>query len=204
MSTLTDRPVSARHSAGKIQVEMESGLEIAFPVKGNPRLEGKSPEQLGRIEISPFGLHWPDLDEDLPVDSWHPRRRLRPGSVLTPCWSGQPAGAAGAPAGAERAAPMNRRQPRRGPAGVRRDPPFGPHFSPGDTLPDSRRCGAVAAPVGGAMAVSEFRRWRISVAMSVVALGLAQLGGVPLPGWVRAKLWPVNVRPWPSQTACPR
>jgi hypothetical protein len=23
------------------------------------------PEQLNNIEISPFGLHWPDLDEDL-------------------------------------------------------------------------------------------------------------------------------------------
>lgn len=67
MSTLTDRPVSARHRAGKIQVEMKSGLEIAFPVKGNPRLEGNPPEQLDHIEISPFGLHWPDLDEDLSI-----------------------------------------------------------------------------------------------------------------------------------------
>jgi len=44
---------------------MESGLELAFPVTGNPRLEGKSHDQLNRIEISPFGLHWPELDEDL-------------------------------------------------------------------------------------------------------------------------------------------
>jgi len=67
MSTLIDRPVSARHRAGKIQVEMESGLEIAFPVKGNPRSEGKLPEQLDHIELSPFLLHWPDLDEDLSI-----------------------------------------------------------------------------------------------------------------------------------------
>ena len=26
---------------------------------------GKPEEALGRIELSPFGLHWPDLDEDL-------------------------------------------------------------------------------------------------------------------------------------------
>lgn len=44
---------------------MESGLEISFPVGGNPRLEGQSHDQLDRIELSPFGLHWPDLDEDL-------------------------------------------------------------------------------------------------------------------------------------------
>jgi len=65
MSTFIDKPMTARHRDGKIQVMMESGLELSFPVAGNPRLEGKPHEQLDRIEISPFGLHWPDLDEDL-------------------------------------------------------------------------------------------------------------------------------------------
>lgn len=67
MSTLVDQPVKARYENGKVHVSMESGLEIAFPVQGNPRLEGKLPEQLDHIEISPFGLHWPDLDEDLSI-----------------------------------------------------------------------------------------------------------------------------------------
>lgn len=67
MSTLIDQPVSAHHEAGKIHVEMESGLEIAFPVEGNSRLQGKPSEQLDNIELSPFGLHWPDLDEDLSI-----------------------------------------------------------------------------------------------------------------------------------------
>lgn len=67
MSTLVDQPVSARHEDGKIRIVMESGLEIAFPIDGNPRLEGKPPEQLAHIELSPFGLHWPDLDEDLSI-----------------------------------------------------------------------------------------------------------------------------------------
>jgi len=44
---------------------MESGIEVKFPVAENPRLAGGTLEQLNRIEISPFGLHWPDLDEDL-------------------------------------------------------------------------------------------------------------------------------------------
>ena len=65
MSTLTDRPLSARHEGGRIHVVMESGLELSFPVRGNPRLEGKPQEQLNHIELSPLGLHWPDLDEDL-------------------------------------------------------------------------------------------------------------------------------------------
>ena len=67
MSTLIDKPVAARHDDGKIHIGMESGIEIVFPIKGNPRLQGKPHEQLDHIELSPFGLHWPDLDEDLSI-----------------------------------------------------------------------------------------------------------------------------------------
>jgi hypothetical protein len=31
----------------------------------SPRLAASTPDQLNHIEISPFGLHWPELDEDL-------------------------------------------------------------------------------------------------------------------------------------------
>lgn len=67
MSTLVDKPLTAHHRQGKIHITMESGLEIAFPVRGNPRLDGQPHRQLDHIELSPFGLHWPDLDEDLSV-----------------------------------------------------------------------------------------------------------------------------------------
>ncbi len=46
---------------------MAGGTEIRFPVAENPRLARGSSEQLNRIEISPLGLHWPDLDEDLSI-----------------------------------------------------------------------------------------------------------------------------------------
>jgi hypothetical protein len=46
-------------------VAMEGGSEIRFPVAQNPRLAHGTAEQLSRMEISPFGIHWPDLDEDL-------------------------------------------------------------------------------------------------------------------------------------------
>ncbi len=65
MSTLIDPPIRAKHHEGKIFVLLESGLEVTFPIAGNPRLEGKPNEALERIELSPFGLHWPNLDEDL-------------------------------------------------------------------------------------------------------------------------------------------
>jgi hypothetical protein len=56
---------SAAHESGEIIVRMESGAEIRFPVAENPRLARGTHRQLNHIEISPFGLHWPDLDEDL-------------------------------------------------------------------------------------------------------------------------------------------
>jgi hypothetical protein len=65
MNALTDRACSAAHVAGWIVIRMESGAEIRFPVADNPRLAAGASEQLSHIEISPFGLHWPDLDEDL-------------------------------------------------------------------------------------------------------------------------------------------
>jgi Protein of unknown function (DUF2442) len=65
MNTLVDTVHSAAHVNGEIVVRMESGAEIRFPVAQNPRLAGGTHQQLNHIEISPFGLHWPELDEDL-------------------------------------------------------------------------------------------------------------------------------------------
>ncbi len=65
MNTLVDKVASAVYRDAYIVVTMESGVEIRVPVAGNPRLSSGTPEQLNNIEVSPFGLHWPDLDEDL-------------------------------------------------------------------------------------------------------------------------------------------
>jgi hypothetical protein len=65
MNVLNDSATSARYADGFIVVQMAGGAEFRFPVAENPRLAPGTPQQLSRIEISPFGLHWPDLDEDL-------------------------------------------------------------------------------------------------------------------------------------------
>ena len=65
MSTLVDMALTARCEHGHIVIHMESGVDIRFPIAQNMRLARGTPEQLNNIEISPFGLHWPDLDEDL-------------------------------------------------------------------------------------------------------------------------------------------
>ena len=65
MSTLVDSAKHAYSDGRHVIVEMASGIEVRFPIAENPRLAVGTPQQLNRIEISPFGLHWPDLDEDL-------------------------------------------------------------------------------------------------------------------------------------------
>jgi Protein of unknown function (DUF2442) len=65
MSTLIDTARSAVFRDGQIVISLVRGAKIQFPVAENPRLARGTPEQLNNIELSPFGLHWPDLDEDL-------------------------------------------------------------------------------------------------------------------------------------------
>jgi hypothetical protein len=65
MNSLIDTFRSTAHAKGWIVLRMESGAEVRFPVADNPRLAAGTHQQLNHIEISPFGLHWPELDEDL-------------------------------------------------------------------------------------------------------------------------------------------
>ena len=65
MSILNDVVRLAYYTDGLILVRMDSGVEIRFPVNKNPRLKNGTEKELNNIQISPFGLHWPDLDEDL-------------------------------------------------------------------------------------------------------------------------------------------
>ncbi len=65
MSTLVDTAESAVYWDGEIILRMVSGAEFRFPVSENPRLARGTAAQLNNIELSPFGIHWPDLDEDL-------------------------------------------------------------------------------------------------------------------------------------------
>ena len=63
--------VAARYRAGMIFVELNSGVEIRFPVSLAQGLEDASPKDLAeiRIEARGLGLHWPRLDADLYVPS---------------------------------------------------------------------------------------------------------------------------------------
>ena len=52
-----------------MSVSLSDGRIISIPLAWYPRLAAAKPKQLKRYEISPsgYGIHWPDLDEDLSV-----------------------------------------------------------------------------------------------------------------------------------------
>jgi hypothetical protein len=62
---LADSAESATFERGEIVVRMKSGREIRFMASRNRRLSKGTSAQLSKIELSPYGLHWPELDEDL-------------------------------------------------------------------------------------------------------------------------------------------
>jgi hypothetical protein len=65
MSTLTAPERTAHYDGGYVTVRIAGTVEIRFPIRASARLASGSEVQLKNIEVSPFGLHWPDLDEDL-------------------------------------------------------------------------------------------------------------------------------------------
>ena len=64
---MADKPQSAELLNGMIVLTMCSGSEVRFPAVLNPRLPRGTPQELANIELSPFGMHWPDLDEALSI-----------------------------------------------------------------------------------------------------------------------------------------
>jgi len=63
--------VSARYDRGtaRIVVDLNTGVQVAFPSQLAEGLAGASEDDLAEIEISPagLGLHWPKLDADVYV-----------------------------------------------------------------------------------------------------------------------------------------
>jgi hypothetical protein len=49
-------------------VDLDDGRRIAVPLAWFPRLLSATPEQRAQFEISPRGIHWEALDEDISID----------------------------------------------------------------------------------------------------------------------------------------
>lgn len=60
-------PKSVRFDENSLWVELSDGRVIAVPLAWFPRLLHATSEQREKVEISPMGLHWDELGEDVSV-----------------------------------------------------------------------------------------------------------------------------------------
>lgn len=61
-------PVGATCTDAELMVTLANGQKIVTPLWWYPRLHDGTAEQRHNVELSPFGVHWPDLDEDLSIE----------------------------------------------------------------------------------------------------------------------------------------
>lgn len=61
-------PVSATFDRFTMSVALDDGRAISVPLAWYPRLRDATPEQLEAYELSPGGIHWDTLDEDISVE----------------------------------------------------------------------------------------------------------------------------------------
>ncbi len=60
-------PKSVRFDDNSMWVDLADGRVIAVPLAWFPRLMHATPEQRASFELSPRGLHWDELNEDISV-----------------------------------------------------------------------------------------------------------------------------------------
>ncbi len=53
-----------------IYLKTEEGVEKSMPLKWFPNLKNASKSQRENFELSPFGIHWKEIDEDLSFEGF--------------------------------------------------------------------------------------------------------------------------------------
>ncbi|MFU8899895.1 MAG: DUF2442 domain-containing protein, partial [Roseinatronobacter sp.] len=61
-------PVAAVCDDRELRVTLADGATVATPLWWYPRLLTATPAQRAAVELTAFGVHWPELDEDLSVE----------------------------------------------------------------------------------------------------------------------------------------
>jgi hypothetical protein len=80
--TMSPRPTAIRFDEAQMWVELEDGRTLGVPLVWFPRLLHGTDAQRQAFFLSPDGLHWDELDEDISIagllagrgDMTHPRR----------------------------------------------------------------------------------------------------------------------------------
>ena len=60
-------PQSVTIDQDRLWVELSDGRTLGVPLAWFPRLLNASPEQLEDFELTPKGIHWDALDEDISI-----------------------------------------------------------------------------------------------------------------------------------------
>ena len=61
-------PVSVSFTDDMMSTTLEDGRIITVPIAWYPRLLKATPEQRAKYELSPAGVHWDEIDEDISVE----------------------------------------------------------------------------------------------------------------------------------------
>jgi hypothetical protein len=67
MSTLETNPISVRFDAATMWVTLADGRVLGVPLTWFPRLEQADARQREQVRLTPRGLHWEALDEDISI-----------------------------------------------------------------------------------------------------------------------------------------
>jgi len=65
---MTTSAKAVRFDDDSMWVHLDDGRVIAVPLAWFPRLLAATPEQRLQFELSPRGIHWEALDEDISID----------------------------------------------------------------------------------------------------------------------------------------
>lgn len=65
--SISARAVSVDFDEDQMWVRLEDGRTLGVPLAWFPRLLNGSAEDRRKVEISPSGLHWDSLDEDISI-----------------------------------------------------------------------------------------------------------------------------------------
>ena len=63
------RPVSAQCNDSNLTVALADGRRVQTPLWWYPRLQRANAAARAIVELSPLGVHWPHVDEDISVAS---------------------------------------------------------------------------------------------------------------------------------------
>ena len=59
---------AVRFDDDSLWVDLDDGRRMAVPLAWFPRLLSATPEQRAQYELSPRGIHWEALDEDISIN----------------------------------------------------------------------------------------------------------------------------------------